>query len=81
MLCIFATENNQREDEIMKNYKKKAAIDPEDIAAMDMPCMCDCGEWFDLNEGNTCDGCNKVFCTECVDEPFGLCPQCQYSHP
>lgn len=50
--------------------------DPEDIAGMEMPCECDCGEWFDLNDGNTCGECHKVFCTECVDEPFGLCPQC-----
>lgn len=50
--------------------------DPEDIARMDMPCQCDCGEWFDLNKGNACVECNKVFCTECVEEPFGFCPQC-----
>lgn len=50
--------------------------DPEDIAGMDMPCECNCGEWFDLNDGNTCDECHKIFCTECVEEPFGLCPQC-----
>jgi hypothetical protein len=52
------------------------ATDPEDIAAMDMPCMCDCGEFFDLNDGNPCAGCNKIFCEECVEKPFGYCPSC-----
>jgi len=50
--------------------------EPEDIVGMDMPCMCVCGEWFDLNSGNTCDACNKIFCIECVEKPFGLCQQC-----
>jgi hypothetical protein len=48
----------------------------ENIAEMEMPCKCDCGEFFDLNDGNTCGECERVFCTECVDEPFGLCYQC-----
>ena len=43
---------------------------------MDMPCVCDCGEVFDLKDGNQCDECGKIFCTECVEKPFELCPNC-----
>jgi hypothetical protein len=32
---------------------------------MDMPCLCDCGEWFDLLEGNSSLHSNKVICDTC----------------
>jgi hypothetical protein len=32
---------------------------------MEMPCLCDCGEWFDLNDGYSIRGSNKVVCYEC----------------
>ena len=51
--------------------------DPEDIASMEMPCMCECGNFFDLHDGNSCRDCDKVFCTECIEEPFELCPGCK----
>ena len=47
-----------------------------DEEIFDMPCTCSCGAVFDLNDGNTCAGCNIVFCENCVDEPFGLCAGC-----
>ena len=34
---------------------------------MDMPCMCDCGNWFDLNDGYSSQNSNKVVCKECKD--------------
>jgi hypothetical protein len=42
-----------------------------------MPCLCDCGEWFDLNDGNPCSDCNKVLCKKCINEPFDPCPTCK----
>ena len=30
-----------------------------------MPCMCECGEWFDLNDGYRDRDTNKVVCREC----------------
>lgn len=34
---------------------------------MEMPCQCDCGKWFDLNDGYSSRliGSNKVICGEC----------------
>jgi hypothetical protein len=40
------------------------------------PCVCSCGEMFDLEEGNTCGTCFKIFCEDCVEEPFDLCKSC-----
>lgn len=34
---------------------------------MEMPCMCDCGKWFDLHDGYTDHTTNKVVCKECAD--------------
>ena len=53
--------------------------DIADIAGMDMPCECDCGNWFDLNEGHSCGerSCHKVLCIECLPEPFDFCPNCK----
>lgn len=51
--------------------------DAEDIAKMDMPCECDCGNWFDLQEGNPCDSCDTVSCTECIESPWDTCPRCK----
>ena len=50
-------------------------------AEMEMPCPCDvCGDWFDLNDGNPCHQCNKVFCTSCADcddELGWICQSCK----
>lgn len=32
---------------------------------MEMPCMCKCGEWFDLNDGYSSKNSNEVICSEC----------------
>lgn len=33
---------------------------------MEMPCLCDCGEWFDLNDGYPEHGNGKkVICPDC----------------
>lgn len=45
----------------------RKSYDPEDIGAtqyMDAPCKCDCGRWFDLDDGyNSTEG--VVVCNEC----------------
>lgn len=52
--------------------------EPEDIAAMEMPCQCNCGEFFNLNDGNPCGspGCGAIMCHECIPEPWADCPAC-----
>jgi hypothetical protein len=32
---------------------------------MEMPCLCDCGNWFDLNDGYASLKSDKVVCREC----------------
>ena len=34
---------------------------------MEMPCLCDCGEWFDLNDGRTSPYRDVVVCRDCYD--------------
>lgn len=35
---------------------------------MDMPCLCDCGTWFDLNDGKSSElKPNKVICKNCYE--------------
>lgn len=38
-----------------------------DVDGMEMPCLCDCGNWFDLNDGyrDKRYGSNKVICESC----------------
>ena len=36
----------------------------ENIEEMEMPCQCDCGNWFDLTDGTPKPGTNKVICGE-----------------
>ena len=50
--------------------------DAEDIAKMDMPCVCRCGEFFDLNDGNPCRSCKEIWCEDCLEQPFEDCPNC-----
>lgn len=41
----------------------------KDTDEMEMPCMCRCGEWFDLDEGNTSSKDNKtLICDTCYQE-------------
>lgn len=37
---------------------------------MECPCMCDCGKWFDLEDGYTDKGTNKVVCKNCNPEIY-----------
>ena len=32
---------------------------------MEMPCRCDCGEWFDLHDGKPSKNSNDVICKDC----------------
>jgi hypothetical protein len=34
---------------------------------MEMPCMCDCGNWFDLNDGWPSKHGSKTVCENCHD--------------
>jgi len=40
----------------------------EEIDQMEMPCKCDCGNWFDLDEGNTSHNSNKIICDDCFEK-------------
>jgi hypothetical protein len=31
----------------------------------EMPCLCDCGEWFDLNDGFADRNSNIIVCAKC----------------
>lgn len=35
---------------------------------MDMPCMCSCGNWFDLNDGYADGNSSNVVCKDCHNE-------------
>lgn len=47
---------------------KRFDCEDEPNEFMDMPCMCDCGKWFDLNDGHNSGKSNKVICAECKEE-------------
>ena len=49
----------------------------EDTIHMEMPCQCDCGNWFDLNDGNPCNKCDIISCEECIEQPWNTCPRCE----
>jgi hypothetical protein len=36
-----------------------------DDEQMEMPCLCECGEWFDLNDGHSKAGSNVLVCESC----------------
>ena len=42
-------------------------IDVELDSEMEAPCLCDCGEWFDLDDGRQSPrfGCNTLMCEDC----------------
>jgi len=52
-------------------------MNEENVAFMDMPCLCDCGTWFDLNDGNPCDSCDVIQCEKCIEQPWDICPLCK----
>lgn len=48
---------------------------------MSEPCVCSCGEIFDLYDGNPCNKCGVIWCDECIKEPFNPCPSCKPDAP
>jgi hypothetical protein len=52
---------------------KQIYIDEE----MEAPCVCECGNVFDLDRGNPCKGCHQTHCKKCVKEPWTKCPKCK----
>lgn len=32
---------------------------------MEMPCRCECGVWFDLEQGKQVPGTNVLYCIDC----------------
>lgn len=53
---------------------KRFDCEDEPNEFMDMPCMCDCGKWFDLTDGHSDRYSNKVICKNCHDEQ--ICEKC-----
>jgi hypothetical protein len=45
---------------------KKFDCEDEPNEHMECPCMCDCGQWFDLEDGYSDDQINKVVCKNCI---------------
>lgn len=43
---------------------------------MDMPTRCTCGRIIELNDMNTCDDCRELFCSDCLDQSWGVCENC-----
>lgn len=37
----------------------------KELHQMEMPVMCSCGEWFDLNDGYPESGTNNIICKKC----------------
>lgn len=46
---------------------KKFDCEDEPNEFMEAPCRCDCGKWFDLEDGYP-DGNGNIVCKECKDE-------------
>jgi hypothetical protein len=59
----------------MKKYSK----DPSITEHMEMPCPCDCGNWFDLYDGvpSEAPGSNRVICPECGQRQEAILYQIQ----
>lgn len=44
---------------------KKFDCEEEPNEFMEAPCRCDCGMWFDLEDGHNSKKGNKIICREC----------------
>ena|SRR5687767_930758 len=51
---------------------KRFDCEPEPNEFMEMPCRCECGNWFDLNDGHRSNKGNKVICRECAEDQAAL---------
>lgn len=42
---------------------------------MEQPCVCSCGDVFELDDGNACSECDVVHCEKCqpVHDTVGEC--------
>jgi hypothetical protein len=47
----------------MKEALKKGIDQPTEY--MEMPCKCDCGKWFDLEDGYKSINSDNVICVDC----------------
>ena len=53
-------------------------MNEEQTPFMEAPCLCDCGTWFDLEDGWGCRECNKVHCPDCMDNgEKDVCDSCK----
>ncbi|HEX6428766.1 MAG TPA: hypothetical protein VF008_13820 [Niastella sp.] len=46
---------------------KRFDCEEEASEFMEVPCRCDCGNWFDLEDGHKSKRGNKVICLECAE--------------
>jgi hypothetical protein len=46
---------------------KKFDCEDEPNEFMEAPCKCDCGKWFDLEDGYRSDAQGKIVCRECKE--------------
>ena len=51
---------------------RKFDCEKEPNEFMEAPCMCDCGNWFDLEDGYGSKNSSKVICRECKDAESSL---------
>ena len=46
---------------------KRFDCEDEPNEFMEAPCRCDCGNWFDLEDGHRSSNSNKIVCRECAE--------------
>lgn len=52
---------------------KRFDCEEEPNEFMEAPCRCDCGNWFDLEDGHRSERKqNRIICRECKDEEQGF---------
>lgn len=47
---------------------KRFDCEEEPNEFMEAPCRCDCGNWFDLEDGHRSNKGNKIICRECKED-------------
>jgi len=53
-------------------------MDLPGVSDNSIPAKCECGEWFDMRDGNQCSKCQAIFCDSCLHGPISECSDCQY---
>jgi hypothetical protein len=51
---------------------KRFDFEDEPNEFMEAPCRCDCGNWFDLEDGHRSNKGNKVICRKCKEDEEAL---------